>query len=75
MEPDTYESEIIGNKSTKLIQLIVGTFLYYARSVDPKMLRDINEISRVKSKPTKDTNQKASMLLDCAATYPNTVIQ
>ena len=45
--------------------------LYYARLVDPKMLRAINEKLRVHSKPTRDTNKKAIMLLGYAATYPN----
>ena len=39
------------------------------------MLQAINEISGVKSKPTKDTGTKTSMLLDYSATYPNSVIQ
>ena len=47
--------------------------LYYDQSVDPKKLRAINEISRVQSKPRRDTDEKATMLLDYAATYPNAV--
>ena len=48
--------------------------LYYARSVGPTMLRAINEILRVQSNPTKDTKEKAKMLLYYAATYPNAII-
>ena len=53
------ETELLDNKITKLIQPIVGTFLYYARSVDPKMLRAINEVSRVQYKTTKDSDTKS----------------
>ena len=38
------------------------------------MLQAINEISRVKSKPTKDTDTKSSMVLDYFASCPNAVI-
>ena len=74
MAPDPDKSNLLDNKSTKIIQSIVGTFLYYARSVDPKMLQEINEISRVQSKPTKDAETKATVILYYAATYPNAVI-
>ena len=36
---------ILDKKGTKRIQAINGTFLYYARAVDPCMLPAINEIS------------------------------
>ena len=45
MTPYTDESNLIENRGTKRIQYIVGTVLYYARSVDSKMLQAINEIS------------------------------
>ena len=47
MAPDTDEIDMLDKKITKIIQYIVGTFLYYARPGDPKMLQAINEISRV----------------------------
>ena len=68
MAPYHDNSKIIDNKYTKQIQSILGTMLYYARSVDPTMLQAINEISRVQSKPTRDTEEKARMLLYYAAT-------
>ena len=59
MAPDPDNSDIIDNKYTKRIQYIVGTMLYYARSVDTAMLRAINEILQVYSKPTRDTEEKS----------------
>ena len=37
------------------------------------MLRAVNEILRVQSRPTRDTEEKAKMLLDYAATYSNAI--
>ena len=74
MAPDPDEINILDKKITNRIQFIVGTFLYYARSVDPTLLRAINEISRVQSKLTRDTKEKSIMLLDYEATYPNAFI-
>ena len=48
--------------------------IYYARSVYPTMLRAINEISQLQSRPTRDTVEKSRMLLDYAATYLNTIL-
>ena len=75
MAPDPDDRYLLEKKSTKIIQYIVGNILYYARSVDPTMLRAIDEISRVQSKPTRDTNKKSRMLLYYAATYPNATIR
>ena len=43
MTPYPDESDIIDKKSNKIINSIVGTMLYYALSVDPTMLRAIQE--------------------------------
>ena len=68
MATDPDDSDIFEKYSTKIIQSIVGTILYYARSVYPMMLRAINEILRVQQNPTRDTKKKAKILLDYAAT-------
>ena len=74
MAPDPDERYILDKKNNKRIQYIVGTFLCYTWSVDPKHLRAINEISRVQLKPTRETEEKATMLLYYTAIYPNAVI-
>ena len=52
----------LGKKATKRIQYIMMTMLYCARSVDPAMLR------------ARDTEEKARILLDYAATYLNAIL-
>ena len=47
MAPYPDEINLIDKKGTNRIQYILGTMLYYDRSVDPTMLRAINEILRV----------------------------
>ena len=72
---DPEKSNLLDKKATTIIQSIVGTMLNYARSVDPTMLRVISKISRVQSRPTRDTNEKAIMLLDYAAMYPDIILR
>ena len=55
----------------KRIQSICGSFLYYARAVDPTILPALNEIATQQASPTLETNKKVTMLMDYLATYPN----
>ena len=75
MAPDPDKSDLLDKNSIKIIQSVVGTMLYYVQSLDPTMIQSINEISRVQSWPTRDTEEKARMLLDYAATYPNGIFR
>ena len=75
MVPNTDERNILDKNATKIILLILGNMLYYAWLVYPKMLREINENLRVQSWPSRDTAEKAKMLLDYAATYPNAILR
>ena len=74
MEPYPDESDLLEKNPTKRIHSIVGTMLYYARSLDPTMLRAINEILRVQSQPTRDTEERTRILPDYAATFPNSIL-
>ena len=75
MAQDPEDIKVLDNKSTKRIQYIVRNILYYARSFDTTMLQAINEKLWVQSNPTRDTDEKAKLLLDYAATYPNAIIR
>eukprot|EP00957_Ditylum_brightwellii_P058215 4414592-Ditylum_brightwellii.AAC.1 len=56
------------------IQTIVGTFLYYGKTIDGTILPTINEISTDKAKPTINTAKQSTMLMNYMATYPNAVL-
>ena len=66
---------ILDKKGITRIQAINGTFLYYSRAVDPCMLPAINEISSQQAQPTTETNDKVTMLMDYAHTYPTATIR
>ena len=58
----------------KFIQEVTGTFLYYARAVDPTMLTALSTIATQQSSPTEQTMQKVKQFLDDASTHPNAII-
>ena len=42
----------------------MGTFLYYARAVDPTIHAAVNELAITQAKPTQRTQAAAHMLMD-----------
>ena len=58
------------NKGTKRIHGIVGELLYYARSVDNKLLVGLRAIGSQQVAATERTNEATNQILDCYATYP-----
>ena len=52
------------DNETKTIQSVCGSFLYYARAVDPTILTALNEIATQQSKATLETSKKVTMLID-----------
>ena len=59
----------------KHIQGITGTFLYYARGVDPTMMVAVNAIASAQSNGTEATLDACCQLLNYAATHPNATIR
>ena len=57
--------------AAKRIQEITGTFLYYARAVDPTMLRAINRIGSAQSRPTQAVETDVQQFLQYAGTHPD----
>ena len=51
-----------------MIQAMNGSFLYYARAVNPCMLPMINETIFQQARETEENNNKATMLLSYAHT-------
>jgi hypothetical protein len=48
---------------------VVGSLLYYAREVDPKMLIALSTLASAKAKGTSATADAMNQLLDCYATH------
>jgi hypothetical protein len=55
----------------KLVQEIIGTFLFYARAIDNTMLKPLGTLSSQQSQPTEMTMNAIVKFLNYAATHPN----
>jgi hypothetical protein len=51
------------------LQVVVGTLLYYARTVDPSLLTVLHQLGSVQSKPTLDDMKKMERLLQFASSH------
>ena len=58
----------------KIVQEVVGTFLYYARALDATMLPALGSLSTQQGSPTENTMKNVQQFLDYAATHPDTII-
>ena len=67
-------SPSLTKKEKTTIQQIVGTFLYYARAVDPTLAVTLSTLAAKQSKGTQATAQAVTKFLNYAATNPDTSI-
>ena len=51
------------------LQVVVGTLLYYARTVDPSILTAVHELGSVQAKPTAKDMMKLERLLQYVSTH------
>ena len=58
----------------KLVQRIVGAFLYYGRAVDASMLPALSTIASDQANPTEATWKKVETFLDYAASRPDAIV-
>jgi hypothetical protein len=65
----------LGKEKIKYVQSVVGSLLYYARAIDMSILPALNEIAARQTQPTQNTLNKCQILLDYAATHPNTILR
>jgi hypothetical protein len=72
-EPED-KSPPLGKEDKKFIQEVTGTFLFYARAVDPTMLVALSSLAAEQCNPTERTMAKCKQFLDYAATQEDAVI-
>ena len=65
---------MLGNKTKKYIQQVLGTFLYYARAIDPTMLVALSVIASEQASPTQSTMKKVDRFLDYAASQEQALL-
>jgi hypothetical protein len=68
------ESAELDKNGKTYIQQVTGTFLYYARAVDPTMLVALSAIASAQANPTIETMAKCKLFLDYATTHPDAII-
>ena len=59
----------------KILQKMVGKFLYYARSIYPTMLMALNSLEAVQTPPTIETAKQITQFLNYSATHPDAIIE
>jgi hypothetical protein len=64
------ESPPLDEAGKEYIQQVVGSFLYYARAIDPTILMALSDISTQQNKPTENTKKRVDQFLDYMATHP-----
>ena len=69
LPPD--ESSPVSKEKIKRIQGIVGSLLFYTRSIDSTFLVRLNTIAMQQTSATDNTLKRTEDLLDYAATHPN----
>ena len=75
MTPPIENGAKLSPNAIKQLQQIVGTFLFYARAVDPTMLTALSIIATEQTQGTQSTKDKAEHFLRYAATHPNATIK
>jgi hypothetical protein len=59
----------------KELQVVVGTLLYYARTVDPSILTAVHELGSVQARPTANDMLKMERLLQYASSHQHNGIR
>jgi hypothetical protein len=68
-------SPLLDTTSTKRLQEVIGTFLFYGRAVDNTMLAALGTLATAQTCGTEQTMDNLVQLLDYAATHPNAKIR
>ena len=68
-------SPLLDAADKRRIQQIVGSFLYYARAVDPTILMALSAIAAQQSAPTNETLGRVNQFLDYMWTHPDAKIR
>ena len=69
------KSPQLDKDGVKLIQQVVGSFLYYCRATDTTIPEALSELSQQQTKATKNTLQRCRQFLDYMATHPDAKIR
>ena len=68
-------AEELDENKQKILQTIVGKFLYYSRDIDPKMLMVLNSLVAVQKNPKIETEKQITHFLNYSVTHPNAITE
>eukprot|EP00804_Cyclotella_cryptica_P016252 CCRYP_005739-RA/>CCRYP_005739-RA protein AED:0.46 eAED:0.46 QI:0/-1/0/1/-1/1/1/0/96 len=68
------DSPALDKNGVKLIQQVVGSFLYYCRATDTMIPEALSELSQQQTKATENTLQRCKQFLDYMAMHPDAKI-
>jgi hypothetical protein len=71
---DMDTSALLPKEDKKIIQEVIGIFLYYACCVNSTMLAALGSIATQQANPTENTTKKVWQFLDYVATYPDAIV-
>ena len=63
-------AEELDENDQKILQNILGKFLYYAWAIDPTMLITLNSLVAVQTKPKIEIVKQITQFLNYSATHP-----
>jgi hypothetical protein len=71
----TDDSPLLDDTGKKRIQQVIGSFLYYARAVNPTILMALSDIATQQTTPTENTKKQVDQFLDYMLTHPDAKIR
>jgi hypothetical protein len=71
---DTNTLAMLPKEDKKFIQVVIGTFLYYARCVDGTMLSALGFIATQQANPTKNRMKKVGEYVDYVSPHPDAIV-
>jgi hypothetical protein len=67
-------SKRLSNEEKKIIQQVLGTFMYYGHAVDSTMLTALNSITSTQVNPTEETMENVKLFLDYVVSHQDAVL-
>jgi hypothetical protein len=67
-------TRLLSKVEKKIVQQVLGTFLYYGQAVDSTMLTALSSIASTQAKPTQETMENIKLFLDYAASNQDAII-
>ena len=75
MIPEKAPAKKMDDNNQKILQKIVGNFIYYTRAVDPTIIMALNSLAEVQNTLTIETAKQVTQFLTYSAKYADAVTE